>query len=127
MQKSKVLGLRTTIYKVGNLKEAKNWYAKAFGVEAYFDEPFYIGFNIAGYELGLIPDEKQTFNKSDNVMSYWGVDDIDKAYNHFLKCGAVEHEKPENVGSDIMVAAIKDPWDNVIGLLDNPHFKLPKS
>ena len=45
---SLMLGLRTTIYKVGDMNEAKHWYAQAFGVQPYFDEPFYIGFNIGG-------------------------------------------------------------------------------
>ncbi len=35
-----ILGLRTTIYKVGDLGAAKDWYARAFQVEANFDEPF---------------------------------------------------------------------------------------
>ncbi len=53
----KILGLRTTIYKVHDLNEAKQWYAKAFQIQPYFDELFYVGFNIAGYELGLLEDD----------------------------------------------------------------------
>ena len=48
-----MLGLRTTVYKVDNLNDAKAWYTKAFEVKPYFDEPYYVGFNIQGYELGL--------------------------------------------------------------------------
>ena len=44
-----MLGLRTTIYKVDDLAKAKEWYAKAFETQPYFDEPFYVGFNIQGY------------------------------------------------------------------------------
>jgi hypothetical protein len=50
---SSILGLRTTIYKVTDLPKAKEWYSKAFRSEPYFDEPYYVGFNIGGYELGL--------------------------------------------------------------------------
>lgn len=50
-------GLRTTIYKVIDLEQAKAWYAQAFGVKPYFDEPFYVGFNIGGYELRIQPTE----------------------------------------------------------------------
>jgi catechol 2,3-dioxygenase-like lactoylglutathione lyase family enzyme len=53
-----VLGLRTVIYHVSDLKRAKEWYSSAFGLQPYFDEPFYVGFNIGGYELGLDPDPK---------------------------------------------------------------------
>ena len=46
-----MLGLRTTIYKVSDLEKAKAWYSKAFSVEPYFVEPFYIGFNIKAMNL----------------------------------------------------------------------------
>jgi len=65
----KVLGLRTTIYLVPDLSTAKQWYQDAFGVSPYFNEAFYVGFNIAGYELGLLPDEPSS-TRSDNVLSY---------------------------------------------------------
>jgi lactoylglutathione lyase len=119
-----MLGLRTTIYKVGNIKEAKEWYTKAFGVFPYFDEDFYVGFNIGGYELGLLPEENPTTEKTESVLSYWGVDDIEKEYAHLIEIGATEHEKPNNVGGDLMVATAKDPWGNIIGLIYNPSFKL---
>jgi len=48
-----ILGLRTVIYHVSDLQRAKAWYSTAFDVQPYFDEPFYVGFNIGGYELGL--------------------------------------------------------------------------
>jgi catechol 2,3-dioxygenase-like lactoylglutathione lyase family enzyme len=49
-------GLRTVIYRVPDLTRAKAWYSEAFGIQPYFDEPFYVGFNIGGYELGLDPN-----------------------------------------------------------------------
>ena len=123
---SKILGLRTTVYMVANLAEAKLWYAKAFSTQPYFDEPFYVGFNIGGYELGLLPEEKPTIEKPESSMVYWGVENIDENYNHFIDVGAIEHEKPNNVGGDLMVASVRDPWGNIIGLIYNPHFKLPE-
>jgi predicted enzyme related to lactoylglutathione lyase len=124
MKSTTILGLRTTIYKVGNIDNAKEWYSKAFGVTPYFDEPFYVGFNIGGYELGLQPEEQTGVEKGDSVLSYWGVKDVDEAYNHLLQLGATEHEKPQNVGGEIVVATIKDPWGNIIGFIYNPEFKL---
>ena len=53
MYKSKILGLITTIYKVGDIENAKNWYANVFRTQPYFDQPFYVGFNSGGYELCL--------------------------------------------------------------------------
>jgi hypothetical protein len=31
-----------------------------------------------------------------------------------------------NVGGELMVCSVKDPWDNIIGLIYNPYFKLPE-
>jgi lactoylglutathione lyase len=123
---SNMLGLRTTIYKVANLNEAKEWYSKAFGTKQYFDEPYYVGFNIGGYELGLLPEENPNTNKAESVLSYWGVDDIEKAFARLIELGAIVHEKPTNVGGDLMVASVKDPWGNIIGIIYNPEFKLPE-
>lgn len=119
--KSPILGLRTVGYKVSDINKAKEWYADAFKTQPYFDEPFYVGFNIGGYELGLQPDESV---KGDNVVTYWGVENIESEYNRFLSLGATEHEAPQNVGGEIMVASLRDPWNNIIGLIYNPEFKL---
>ncbi|MES2513681.1 MAG: VOC family protein [Bacteroidota bacterium] len=124
MKSTNILGLRTTIYKVGNIDNAKEWYNKAFGTKPYFDEPFYVGFNIGGYELGLQPEEQTGVEKGDSVLCYWGVKDVNEAYNHLLALGAIEHEKPQNVGGEIVVATVKDPWENIIGFIYNPEFKL---
>ncbi len=119
---STILGLRTCIYKVSDLAAAKEWYTKVFGVAPYFDEVFYVGFTIQGYELGLQPEESV---KGDNVATFWGVEDIETEYKRFLSLGAKGEQEPMNVGGDIMVATVKDPWDNLIGLIYNPEFKLP--
>jgi len=119
-----ILGLRTTIYKVGNLAEAKAWYAKAFKTAPYFDEPFYVGFDIGGYELGLLPEEGPPADKGESVLTYWGVDDIEGVFQSFLDAGAEEHERPNSVGEPIMVASVKDPWENIIGMIFNPLFKV---
>ncbi len=120
-----MLGLRTTIYKVSDLAKAKEWYTAIFQTPPYFDQPFYVGFNIGGYELGLQPEETPVSNKTENVITYWGVTEIDKEFDRLIKAGATVHEAPQNVGGEIVVASIKDPWENVIGLIYNPEFKLP--
>jgi lactoylglutathione lyase len=119
-----ILGLRTTIYKVGDIVEAKDWYARAFQTQPYFDEPFYVGFNVAGYELGLLPDDTRTTDKSDNVLTYWGVEDIESGVARLIELGAREHTAPTNVGGEIVVASVLDPWGNAIGIIYNPEFVL---
>lgn len=117
-----LLGLRTVIYKVGDIASAKTWYATVFATDPYFDEPFYVGFNIGGYELGLQPDEASAETKAESVVAYWGVANVEESYARLLVLGATENEPPQNVGGDIVVATLKDPWNNVIGLIYNPHF-----
>ncbi|OJW84632.1 MAG: bleomycin resistance protein [Bacteroidetes bacterium 46-16] len=120
-------GLRTVGYYTNELNKAKEWYSEVFETapyfdEPYFDEPFYVGFNIGGYELGLMPAE-DGIAKGDNVLVYWAVDDAASAYNELLNKGATAHQAPQDVGDGIMVATVKDPWGNILGLIYNPHFK----
>ncbi|MEO0725804.1 MAG: VOC family protein [Bacteroidota bacterium] len=117
-----MLGLRTTIYRVPDLAQAKSWYTQAFSKAPYFDEPFYVGYNIGGFELGLMPQENAPLATADNIMSYWGMEDIQATYDHLLSLQATPHEAPYNVGGPLMVASVRDPWGNVIGLIYNPHF-----
>ncbi len=116
-----VKGLRTAIYKVSDLARAKAWYGQAFGIAPYFDEPFYVGFNVGGFELGLDPDVPAA-NGPGGVVAYWGVDDVEASYAHLIGLGAKSHEEPKAVGGDIKVASVLDPFGNIIGLICNPGF-----
>ena len=71
-------GLRTAVYKVADLDKAKAWYSDLFGIEPYFDEPFYVGYNVGGFELGLDPDLTDV-TTGDSVGVYWGVADAKAA------------------------------------------------
>ena len=117
-----ILGLRTTVYKVADLAAAKAWYGDAFQAEPYFDEPFYVGFNVGGFELGLMPDDTPEDEKSTNVLAYWGVEDIDAEFARFLGLGAKMNTAPASVGGEIKVATVLDPWGNAVGLIYNPEF-----
>lgn len=116
------LGLRTVIYHVPDLKHAKEWYSAAFGVKPYFDEPFYVGFNVGGYELGLDPDTKGVKPGPGGSVAYWGVPNADQAFAHFQTAGATVRSAVHDVGDGIRVASVADPFGNIIGLIENPHF-----
>ena len=116
-------GLRTVIYHVDDLDKAKVWYAEVLGVAPYFDEPFYVGFNVGGFELGLDPDLKGV-TKGSNVVAYWGVKDIDVAYQRVLELGAQQQTEVQEVGGGIRVGTVTDPFGNVVGLIENPNFKI---
>lgn len=121
--KTPFLGLRTVGYKVTDLDNAKAWYTGILGIEPYFDQPFYVGFNVAGYELGLQPAET-TPAYGDSTTTYWGVEDVRSEYKKLLDAGATAFEEPTDVGEGIVVAAVRDPWGNPFGIIYNPHFKL---
>jgi len=121
---SMVKGIGTVIYHVPDLERAKAWYASAFGQQPYFDQPFYVGFNIGGYELGLDPDPSSGRSGEGGSVAYWRVDAIDEAVRHFVRAGGTVASAVQEVGEGIKVAKIADPFGNVIGLLENPHFKL---
>ena len=112
-------GLRTVKYGVPDLTRAKEWYAKAFGVEPYFDEPFYVGFNIGGFELGLDPDHPPG---EGGATIYWGVDDCLATLRFLESVGATVRSEPQDVGGGIKVASVLDPFGNEIGVIENPHF-----
>lgn len=121
----KLHGLRTVVYMVPDMAAAKEWYCSAFGIQPYFDEPFYIGFNVGGYELGLHPGDAHDTPPGVGGSVYWGVDDVQQAYDALIAAGATSLEKPSDVGGDIVVASVRDPWGNPVGVIYNPHFSLP--
>ena len=117
-------GLRTAIYHVRDLDRAKEWYGTVLGIRPYFDEPCYVGFDVGGFELGLQPDEPGASRASTGVVAYWGVDDAEAAFDRLLELGAIEHGGVQDVGDDIRVASVFDPYGNVFGVIENPHFSL---
>ena len=118
------LGLRTVAYHVSNIEKARDWYSSILGFAPYFDQPFYVGFNVGGYELGLQPSEAEPANKAKGVVAYWGVADAGAALKHLIEQGATLHEDVQDVGGDIKVASVKDPFGNIFGVIENPNFKL---
>ena len=120
-----VKGLATVIYHVGDLKQATAWYSAVFQQQPYFDQPFYVGFNIAGYELGLEPNQAVGQAGRGGVVAYWRVAVIEQAVQHFVSAGSTVLHKIQDVGESIKVAIVSDPFGNAIGLIENPHFALP--
>lgn len=118
-----IQGLRTTIYRVGDLQQTKRWYADVLNIEPYFDEPFYVGFNVGGFELGLDPDVED-LAVGNNTLVYWGVEDAQKSFKELLDKGATVHAAPRNVGGAIVVASVFDPFGNIFGVIENPEFKV---
>ena len=99
---SHFLGLRTVLYHAPDLDKAKAWYSSVLGIAPYFDQPFYVGFN------------------------YWGVSDAGAALGRLLSLGATQRTSVQEVGDGIKVATVCDPFGNILGVIENPHFELPR-
>lgn len=113
------LGLRTAIYPAPDLAAAKRWYAQVLEQAPYFDEPFYVGFTVGGFELGLLPNAQPG---TTGPQPLWGVANIESAYARLLALGAGVLEPIAEVGGGIKVAAVQDPFGNRLGIIENPHF-----
>ena len=109
--------LRTVIYHVADLAAAKEWYIKATGIQPYFDEPFYVGFDINGNELGLDPS-MENITAGNHTESYWAVESAAKAVEKFVGLGATVVQDVTNVGGTIHVAIVADPFGNHIGFIE---------
>ncbi len=116
-----ILGLRTAIYPAPDLAAAKRWYTAVLCQPPYFDEPFYVGYAVGGFELGLLPGAQPGTN---GPQPLWGVTDIESECARLIELGAVELEPVTVVGEGIKVAAVQDPFGNRFGLIENPLFDL---
>jgi predicted enzyme related to lactoylglutathione lyase len=118
------LGLRTAKYEVQDMAKAKEWYSKVLGVQPYFDEPaFYVGYNIGGYDFGLVPAAKTEAKLAAAGVAYWGVEDAHAAYKRLIELGATSVEDVQDVGGGMLVGEVRDPFGNILGIIYNPLFK----
>ena len=114
-------GLRTVIYHVNDLDRAKSWYGSVLGIEPYFDQPYYVGFNVDGFELGLDPDMTGVTSGVGGVVGYWRVSDCEASFNKLIELGASSQSPVQDVGGGIRVAKVTDPFKNVIGIIEDPN------
>lgn len=127
------LGLRSLIFQVPDLAAASQWYQTILGFKPYFDQPFYVGFNVGGFELGLRPQDEEQ-ERLEKIRSghtegvcYWGVSNIRASYDRLVKLGAEPFGEIQNVGGEIELAEFDDPWGNAFGIIYNPDFKYSES
>lgn len=118
------LGLRTAKYAAPDLAAAKAWYAQVLGQAPYFDEPFYVGFDVGGFELGITPDAEAAALRSEAGVAYWGVTDAAASYARLLSLGAREFEPIQDVGGGVKIGAVRDPFGNILGVIENPAFRI---
>jgi predicted enzyme related to lactoylglutathione lyase len=116
-----IKGLRTVVYPVSDMARGKAWYSEVLECLPYFDEPYYAGFAVGGFELGLVPDGVPG---TDGALAYWGVADVAAQLERLCQLGAKVHQELQDVGGGVRVAAVKDPFGNLFGIIENPHFNI---
>lgn len=121
--RDRLLGLRTAIYAVPDLDAAKAWYTAVLEQPPYFDEEFYVGFSVGGFELGLVPEPDAPVERDAAGVAFWGVLDAQAAYDRLLSLEAADHEPIQDVGGGVLIGAVRDPFGNILGVVQNPHFR----
>ena len=56
------------------------------------------------------------------AVAYWGVGDIHAALAQLATLGASIRDPVQDVGGNIKVAVVADPFGNWFGVIENPHF-----
>jgi predicted enzyme related to lactoylglutathione lyase len=111
-------GLKTIIYPVKDLAQAKTLYGTLLGVEPIMDEVYYVQFNTAHQDIGLDPNGHS--KGMAGAVCYWPVEDIKDSVAQLLKAGATELQAVSDVGGGKLIASVKDADGNVIGLTQTP-------
>jgi predicted enzyme related to lactoylglutathione lyase len=114
-----IQGLRTVVYPVTELLDATAWYRGVLGKAPYFEQPFYVGFEVGGFELGLVPDGQPG---TAGATAYWGTPDARAEVERLVGLGATVESPVTDVGEGIRVATVRDPYGNLFGIIENPHF-----
>ena len=108
-------GIKTVIYPVKDLAQAKALYSRLLGVEPYADQPYYVGFKVGDQDVGLDPNGHRS--GMTGPVGYHHVDDIRTTLQALLDFGAQVYQDIRNVGGGRLIATVKDADGNVIGLL----------
>jgi predicted enzyme related to lactoylglutathione lyase len=110
-------GIKTVLHPVSDLTAAKTVYAALLGVPPEVDSSYYVGFEVAGQHIGLVPTGGAQGMTS--PVAYWHVPDIEAKLAEVTAAGATMKEPPHDVGGGRLVATVTDPDGNVLGLLQD--------
>jgi predicted enzyme related to lactoylglutathione lyase len=121
--KMEFLGLRTLIYPTQNIDASKKWWQDFFGFAPYYDEPYYVGFQVGGYEVGLNPGADMALGP----VTYMGVDSIAEGLVRAEAHGCTVVSGIEDVGEGIAITHLLSPTGERFGLIVNPHFSVDRT
>jgi predicted enzyme related to lactoylglutathione lyase len=111
-------GIKTVLHPVSDLAAAKAVYTALLGVPPQSDAPYYVGYEVAGQQIGLVPGGAAQGMTS--PVAYWHVPDIEAKLAEVTAAGATVKEPARDVGGGRLVATFTDPDGNVLGLLQDP-------
>ncbi len=107
-------GVKTIIYPVKDMARAKAQFRTLLGVEPYGDQPYYIGFKVGDQDIGLVPNSPEA-----GMTAFYHVDDIKQSLQALVDAGAQTLRQVTNVGGGRLVASVRDPESNIIGLVQD--------
>ena len=112
MTDSSTQGIKIVLHPVTDLERAKVVYTALLGIPPQADSSYYVGFDVAGQHIGLVPSGGPQSMTS--PVAYWHVPDIEAT-----AAGAAVKESPRDVGGGRLVATFTDPDGNVLGLVQD--------
>jgi len=117
MTASPAEGIKTVLHPVTDMAAAKAVYTALLGTEPQTDGPYYVGYEAAGQQIGLVPGGGPQGMTS--PVAYWHVPDIEAKLAEVTAAGATVKEPPHDVGGGRLVAAFTDPDGNVLGIIQD--------
>ncbi|MGH8981501.1 MAG: VOC family protein [Acidimicrobiales bacterium] len=117
MADSSTDGVKILLHPVSDLGKAKEVYSALLGIEPQADAEYYVGYDVAGQHVGLVPGGGAGAMRA--PVAYWAVDDIEQKLAELTSAGATVHEPPRGVGNGRLVATFADPDGNVVGLVQD--------
>jgi predicted enzyme related to lactoylglutathione lyase len=110
-------GIKTVLHPVADLARAKGVYAALLGMEPQTDSRYYVGFDVAGQHIGLVPGGGPQGMTS--PVTYWHVPDIAASLTAVTAAGATVAEPVRDVGHGRLVATFTDTEGNTLGLIQD--------
>ncbi len=107
-------GVRTIIYPAKDMARAKKQFRTLLGVDPYSDQPYYVGFKVEDQDIGLVPNSPEA-----GMAAFYHVDDIQRNLQSLLEAGSQLLRKVTDVGGGRLIASVKDPDGNIIGLVQD--------
>jgi predicted enzyme related to lactoylglutathione lyase len=117
MPSSSTEGIKTVLHPVSDLAAAKAVYTALLGIRPQTDEPYYVGYEAAGQQIGLVP--KGGPQDMNSPVAFWHVSDIEAKLAEVTAVGATVKEAVHDVGGGRLVATFTDPDGNLLGLVQD--------